>query len=62
VSKDKKTRKSAADKMNKKPKMFRLQPDTAQLLVKAAAKAGLSQSVYVEQTLRARFKKDGIEL
>jgi predicted HicB family RNase H-like nuclease len=47
--------------MNKKPKMFRLQPDTSQLLVKAAAKAGLSQSVYVEQTLRARFKKDGIE-
>jgi hypothetical protein len=48
-------------KLNKNPKMFRLRPETSQLLVKAAAKAGLSQSVYVEQTLLARFKKDGID-
>jgi hypothetical protein len=48
-------------KLNKTPKMFRLRPQTSQLLLKAAAKAGLSQSVYVEQTLLARFKKEGIE-
>jgi hypothetical protein len=48
-------------KLNKTPKMFRLRPETSQMLVKASARAGLSQSVYVEQTLLARFKKDGIQ-
>jgi len=48
-------------KLNKNPKMFRLRPETSELLVKAAAKAGLSQSVYVEQAILARFKKEGIQ-
>jgi hypothetical protein len=48
-------------KLNKNPKMFRLRPETSQLLAQAAAEAGLSQSVYVEQAILARFKKEGIQ-
>jgi hypothetical protein len=59
--KERKPRKVSEAKLNKSPKMFRLRPETSHMLVKAAAKAGLSQSVYVEQTLLARFKKEGIQ-
>jgi predicted transcriptional regulator len=43
------------------PKMFYLPPDIARRLKKAADATHLSQSSYVVQTLKDRFKKDGIE-
>jgi hypothetical protein len=47
--------------LNKKPKMFRLTPATVRRLKEAAVKAGRSESVYVEDTLKVQFRKDGIE-
>jgi predicted HicB family RNase H-like nuclease len=41
--------------------MVYLPPELARRLEKAAKKEDLSQSAYVMQTLKARFKKDGIE-
>jgi hypothetical protein len=48
-------------KLNKKPKMFRLPPDTIRKLDIAAHKAGMSESVYVDLALKAQLKKDGVE-
>jgi hypothetical protein len=47
--------------MNKVPKTFRIPPETARRLEKASRADGVSQSVYLDQTLKARFKKDGVE-
>jgi excinuclease UvrABC nuclease subunit len=38
-----------------------LSPDVVRRLKKAAESEGMSQSIYIEQMLRARFKKEGIE-
>lgn len=46
---------------DKIPRTVYLSTDTSQRLDKAAAAEGMSNSVYIEQTLKARFKKDGIE-
>jgi hypothetical protein len=43
------------------PKMVYLPPELARRLEKAAKEEDLSQSAYVVQTLKARFKKDGIK-
>jgi predicted transcriptional regulator len=43
------------------PKMVYLPPDVARRLEKAAGATDLSQSSYVVQALKDRFKKDGIE-
>jgi hypothetical protein len=48
-------------KTSKAPKTIYLSPDVVRRLEKASEAEGMSQSVYIEQTLRARFKKDGIE-
>jgi hypothetical protein len=45
----------------KVPKTIYLSRDTVRRLEKAAEAEGMSNSVYIEQTLRARFKKEGIE-
>jgi hypothetical protein len=50
---------NAAD-LTKKPKMFRLTPPTIRRLKEATIQAGRSESVYVEDALKAQFKKDGI--
>ena len=44
-----------------RPRTVYLSVDTSQRLDKAALAEGMSNSVYIEQTLRARFKKEGIE-
>jgi hypothetical protein len=41
--------------------MVYLPPDVARRLEKAAKAEDLSQSAYVVQTLKARFKKEGVE-
>ena len=41
--------------------MFRLTPAHVRRLKEAAVKAGRSESVYVEDTLKVQFRKDGIE-
>lgn len=46
---------------NKVPRTIYLTKETARRLEEAADAEGVSNSVYVEQTLRARFKKDGIQ-
>jgi hypothetical protein len=46
---------------NKIPRTIYLTKETAQRLEKAADAEGVSNSVYVEQTLRARFKKEGVQ-
>jgi hypothetical protein len=38
-----------------------LSRDVVRRLEKAAESEGMSNSVYIEQTLRACFKRDGIE-
>jgi hypothetical protein len=45
----------------KKAKTIWLSPDVVRRLKKASEAEGMSQSIYVEQTLRARFKKEGME-
>jgi hypothetical protein len=45
----------------KTPKLLRLTDETVRRLAQAAAKAGMSESVYTDQALKDRFKKDGIE-
>jgi hypothetical protein len=45
----------------KRPKLIHLPEDVANQLERAAKIEGVSQSVYVMQTLRAKFRKDGIE-
>lgn len=47
-------------KASKLPKTIYLSPEVVRRLEKAADNEGMSHSVYIEQTLRARFKKDGI--
>jgi hypothetical protein len=42
------------------PKTIYLLRDVVRRLEKAAETEGMSNSVYIEQTLRARLKKDGI--
>jgi hypothetical protein len=50
----------ALKKHDEVPKTFRLPPETARKLEKASRADGVSQSVYLDQTLKARFKKDGV--
>jgi hypothetical protein len=45
----------------KVPKTIYLSRGVIRRLEKAAEAEGMSNSVYVEQTLKARFKKDGID-
>lgn len=40
----------------KETRTFRMKPDIARRLETAAAQAGMSQSIYLEQTLEARFR------
>ena len=47
--------------LSKVPKTIYLSRDVVRRLEKAAESEGMSNSVYIEQTLRARFKRDGIE-
>jgi hypothetical protein len=54
-------RKDAKTKLTKEVKTIYLSKEVGRRLKKVAAEEGMSQSVYIEQTLRARFKKDGIE-
>jgi hypothetical protein len=54
-------KKDAKTKLTKDIKTIYLSTDVSRKLRKAAQAEGMSQSIYVEQTLRARFKKDGIE-
>ena len=46
---------------SKTPTLIHLTHETMRRLRKAADDEGVSNSVYVEQTLRARFKKDGVD-
>ena len=48
-------------KLTKEVKTIWLSSDVVRRLKEASKAEGMSQSIYVEQTLRARFKKDGIE-
>ena len=45
----------------KAPKTIYLSHEVIRRLEKAAVAEGVSQSIYIEQTLKTRFKKDGIE-
>jgi hypothetical protein len=54
------TKKKAPD-TGRIPKMVYLPPDIARRLAKAADATDLSQSSYVVQALKDRFKKDEIE-
>lgn len=58
--KQKKPAPDSAEGTVKKPKMFRLTPPTIRRLKEATIQAGRSESVYVEDALKAQFKKDGI--
>ena len=49
------------DRAAKVPKTVYLSRDIAKRLEQAAKAEGMSGSVYVEQTLRARFKKESVE-
>jgi predicted HicB family RNase H-like nuclease len=51
----------AEEKIYKVAVTFRVLPETARKLKEASRADGVSQSIYVEQTLRARFKKDGVK-
>jgi hypothetical protein len=42
-------------------KTIYLSQDVVRRLEKAAQEEGMSNSVYIEQTLKARFKRDGVE-
>jgi predicted transcriptional regulator len=42
-------------------KTIYLSQDVVRRLEKAAQAEGMSNSVYIEQTLKARFKRDGVE-
>jgi len=46
---------------NKKTKTLRFTPETFKKLRAASIKSGLSETAYVEQALKAQFKRDGIE-
>jgi predicted transcriptional regulator len=48
-------------KSGKAAKTIYLSQDVVRRLEKAAQAEGMSNSVYIEQTLKARFKRDGIE-
>jgi hypothetical protein len=54
-------KKEAKAKLTKDVKTIYLSTEVARKLKKASEAEGLSQSVYIEQTLRVRFKKEGIE-
>jgi hypothetical protein len=41
-------------------KTFRMKPDIARRVERAAAQAGMSQSIYLEQTLEARFRREWV--
>jgi predicted transcriptional regulator len=47
-------------KRTKESKTIWLSPDVARRLERASAAEGMSQSIYIEQTLRARFKKESV--
>jgi len=51
-------KKEAKAKLTKDVKTIYLSKDVARRLKKASSSEGLSQSGYIEQTLRARFKKE----
>ena len=42
----------------KETKTFRIKPDIARRLERSAAQAGMSQSIYLEQPLEARFRRE----
>ena len=48
-------------KLTKTVKTIYLSKDVARQLKKISKTEGVSQSVYIEQTLRARFKKGSVE-
>jgi hypothetical protein len=48
-------------KSGKAAKTIYLSQDVVRWLEKAAEAEGMSNSVYIEQTLKTRFKRDGIE-
>jgi hypothetical protein len=50
-----------ATKAGKMAKTIYLSQDVVRRLEKAAQAEGMSNSVYIEQTLKARFKRDGVE-
>jgi len=50
-----------ATKSGKVSKTIYLSRDVVRRLEKAAVAEGMSQSIYIEQTLKARFKKDGVD-
>jgi predicted transcriptional regulator len=52
---------SRTTKSGKAAKTIYLSQDVVRRLEKAAQTEGMSNSVYIEQTLKARFKKDAIE-
>lgn len=53
-------KKDAKAKLTKKIKTIYLSKEVDRWLKKASEAEGMSQSIYIEQTLRARFKKEGI--
>jgi len=54
-------RKEERAKRTKEVKSIWFSPAVARRLEKAANAEGMSQSIYIEQTLRARFKKEDVE-
>jgi predicted HicB family RNase H-like nuclease len=54
-------KKEAKAKLTKDVKTIYLSTEVSRKLRNAAKAEAVSQSIYVEQTLRARFKKDGIK-
>jgi len=45
----------------KRPKTFRLTPETNRKLKEATIRNGMSETTYVELALKDRFKNDGIK-
>lgn len=52
---------SRATKAGKLARTIYLSKDIGRRLEKAALAEGMTRSIYIEQTLKARFKKDAIE-
>ncbi len=54
-------KKEAKARLTKEVKTIYLSKDVGRRLKKESRAEGMSQSVYIEQTLRARFKKEDTE-
>jgi predicted HicB family RNase H-like nuclease len=61
VIKERMATKKEKARRTKEVKSIWLSPEVARRLEKAAQAEGMSQSIYIEQTLRARFKKESIQ-